>query len=368
MKNLAIGLILIGLLTALLPARSEAAYRFANYTGTPPIHQFGNSGNAPAGLSPSQVKAAYNLPATGGHGTIAIVGAYNDTTIEHDLGVFSSQFNLPACTVANSCLEIHALGSTYNAGWSMETSLDVEWAHAIAPAAKILLVEAKTASGSNLLPAVDYARSSSDVVAVSMSWGGAEFSDETTLDNHFTSSNNHITFFASSGDSGAGASWPAASPNVVAVGGTRLSLTSNGRVSSETAWSGSGGGRSAYEAEPTYQTSYGVSQAGGKRAIPDVSYNADPSTGFSVYRSTKTSTKNSWYVLGGTSAGAPQWAAIKALGVSVTNAKLYSDGSSNNGRLRDITTGSNGSCGYYCTARSRYDYVTGLGSPLTSVF
>ena len=106
----------------------------------------------------------------------------------------------------------------------METSLDVEWAHAIAPSAKILLIEAKTPSGANLMAGVDYARSRSDVVAVSMSWGGAEFSDETSLDSHFTSSGNKITFFASSGDNGAGASWPAASPNVVAVGGTHINL------------------------------------------------------------------------------------------------------------------------------------------------
>ncbi|HUD20696.1 MAG TPA: S53 family peptidase [Candidatus Saccharimonadales bacterium] len=351
------------------PGSTDAAYHFANFKGKPPIHQFGSASNKPSGLSPSQIKAAYNLPTSGGHGTIAIIGAYNDTTIEHDLGVFSTQYNLPACTTANKCLEIHSLGSTYNSGWSMETSLDVEWSHAIAPSAKILLVEAKTPSGANLIAAVDYARSRSDVVAVSMSWGGAEFSDETTLDSHFTSSGGKITFFASSGDNGTGASWPAASPNVVAVGGTHINFSSR-KLTSETAWSGSGGGVSAYEKEPSYQADYNISQANGHRAIPDVSYNADPSSGFSVYRSTQKSTKNGWYVFGGTSAGAPQWAAIKSLGLSADNGKFYTDkASASNGQyFRDITTGSNGSCGFYCSARKHYDYVTGLGSPLTSKF
>jgi subtilase family serine protease len=355
----------------LLPfAPAQAAYRFANFKGRPPIHQFGGVSAAPIGLSPAQIKKVYNLPITGGQGIIAIIGAYDDKNIEKDLGVFSKQFNLPACTTANGCFTKHLIGkASTNSGWAMETSLDVEWAHAIAPQAKILLVEAQTPSGQNLLNAIDYAVKQPGVVAVSMSFGGAEFSDEVSLDNHFQSVNGTITFFASSGDNGAGASWPAASPNVVAVGGTRINLSASGALQSETAWVGSGGGVSAYELEPIFQKNYSITKANGHRAIPDVSYNADPASGFSIYKSTGSS-KNGWYRVGGTSAGAPQWAAIKALGLSADNFKFYSDkNSAKNGNFfRDIKSGTNGDCGYYCQARGHYDYVTGLGSPLTVSF
>ncbi len=345
------------------PLASHAAYRFKDFRGRPPIHVFGNATFSPQGLSPSQIKAVYGLPATGGHGTIAIIGAYENPTVEKDLNVFSAQFSLSPCTSKNGCFEKHKMDANVKAdsGWSLETSLDTQWSHAIAPNAKILLVEAKTPSGKNLLDAVDYARKRADVVAISMSWGGPEFEEEVSLDDHFPNSSG-ITFFASSGDNGAGASWPAASANVVAVGGTTINFLKN-KFSSEKAWNGSGGGVSAYEPEPSYQTSYDIPRAHGKRAIPDVSYDADPKSGFSVYR-------GKWYVLGGTSAGAPQWAAIKSLGLSATNEKFYRDkaGENHTSFFRDITSGANGVCVYYCEARKHYDYVTGLGSPLTVKF
>ena len=98
--------------------------------------------------------------------------------------------------------------------------------------------------------------------------------------------------------------------------------------------------------------------------MPDVAYAADPATGFSVYHSGK------WYVIGGTSAGAPQWAALQALNRNITLTRLYADKASSNsdGYFRDIKSGSNGDCGYYCQARAHYDYVTGLGSPVTVRF
>lgn len=245
----------------------------------------------------------------------------------------------------------------------METALDVEWSHAIAPGAKILLVSAKTPSGANLLKAVDYAAGRSDVVAISMSFGGAEFPEEKSLDAHFTSKSGAV-FFASSGDSGAGASWPASSPNVVSVGGTSLSFKSDGMLASEKAWSGSGGGVSAYEGEPAYQANYSIPKSNGMRAIPDVSYSADPQSGFSVYA------RGKWAVVGGTSAGAPQWAGIQSLGLSASNEKLYPDKASASyaSFFRDIVSGTNGDCQYYCQARKHYDYITGLGSPLTVNF
>ena len=250
-----------------------------------------------------------------------------------------------------------------DSGWASETSLDVEWSHAIAPEAKIVLVEATTPSGANLLKAVDYAASRKDASAISMSWGGAEFPEEVSLDSHFKSVSS-APFFASSGDNGAGASWPAASPNVIGVGGTSVSFKNGGSFSKETAWSGSGGGVSAYEKEPVYQDGYSISKADGMRAIPDVSYDADPMSGFSIIKSDK------WYVVGGTSAGAPQWAAIAALGSGAQIDQFYSDksGSNNAKYFRDITSGSNGDCKYYCDARKHYDYITGLGSPLTVNF
>ena len=342
-----------------------ASYHFSNYHGRNPIHIYKKNTGAPKGISPDIIKTIYNLPKTGGHGTIAIIGAYDDATIENDLGVFSQTFNLPACTTKNGCFEKHLVdsGTKTNSGWGMETSLDIEWAHAIAPQAKILLVSAKTPSGANLLKAVDYAASRANVTAISMSWGGAEFPEENSLDSHFVSKSGAV-FFASSGDNGWGASWPASSPYVVSVGGTSLSLKSNNTLASEKAWSGSGGGVSAYEQAPSYQANYSIPKSGGMRAIPDVSYNADPKSGFSIY------VKGKWYIVGGTSAGAPQWAAIESLGLSATKEKLYADKSSDSftNFFRDIVSGSNGACKYYCQARKHYDYITGLGSPVTVNF
>ena len=366
-------IILYSLIFGSVISIAEASYHFGNFKAQPPIHVLNAPTGRPTGLTPDIIKSAYNLPHVGGSGVIAIIGAYQDPTLEHDLGIFSTQFNLPECTVKNGCLTLHPMSALMgkDEGWSMETSLDVEWAHAIAPNAKILLVEAKTPSGANLLAALDHAVKQPDVVAVSMSWGGAEFPEEINLDSHFISGSGvkNVTFFASAGDSGTGASWPASSPNVVSVGGTRLTFSPSGSMVSEKAWDGSGGGVSAYETEPQYQIAYNIKKAGGMRAIPDVSYNADPISGVSIYYSGKKSKKNGWYVVGGTSAGAPQWAAIKSLGLSADNNKFYSDKSSDPiSYFRDIRSGTNGDCGYICTARLHYDYVTGLGSPTTITF
>ena len=262
-----------------------------------------------------------------------------------------------------------ATSTKSNSGWGLETALDIEWAHAIAPNAKILLVESENASGNHLIQSIDYARTRPDVVSISMSWGGDEFKGETKLDSHFMSKATHpIVFVASSGDDGAGASWPAVSPYVLSVGGTTLSFDSRNRFVSEKAWNGSGGGISIYEPEPSYQKDYSIPNSKGKRAIPDVSYAGDPASGFAIYH------EGSWFVVGGTSAGAPQWAAIASLAFSTKQplslTRLYGDkaASNNDAFFRDITSGKNGSCAYYCTARKRYDYVTGLGSPQTYIF
>ncbi|HSX36342.1 MAG TPA: S53 family peptidase [Patescibacteria group bacterium] len=374
-KTISLGLTIVtvfGVVVLSATASVRAAKPLDDFTARLSLHVKRNSTSGPVGLSPATIKSVYNLTNAGdGTGTIAIVDAYDSPTIQGDLNIFSTQFGLPQCNTANPCFEKHQMTNhiNVNSGWALEASLDVEWAHAIAPGAKVLLVEAKSASGSDLLNAVNYARNRADVVAVSMSWGSGEFSSEAINDSYFTSTRG-AAFFASSGDSGTGAEWPAVSPNVIGVGGTSLSLAADGTLLSETAWSGSGGGVSRYESMPGYQTTYGVLGTNGKRAVPDVSYNADPASGVAVYDSTRYSGMSGWFQVGGTSAGAPQWAATKALGHNVYNNALYQDAKLSNAAsfLRDITAGTNGACGVICTATGGYDTVTGLGSPLTTEF
>jgi subtilase family serine protease len=165
-----------------------------------------NASTSPTGLSPATIKSVYNFStsSTAGAGkTIAIVDAYDDPTAASDLGVFSSQYGLPACTTANGCFtKVNQTGGAgypnKNAGWALEISLDVQWAHAIAPGARILLVEASSNSFANLLAAEDYAKTHAQYV--SNSWGGSEFSGESSYDSHFSQSG--VSFFVSAGDAG----------------------------------------------------------------------------------------------------------------------------------------------------------------------
>lgn len=203
---------------------------------------------------------------------------------------------------------------------------------------------------------------------VSMSFGGNEFSTETAYDSHFNV--NGVTFVASSGDSGNGVEYPAASQYVIGVGGTSLSVDANGSYVSESAWSG--GGISAYEAETSGQASWPIPYHSGKRGIPDVAYNGDLNTGFPVYDSVSYFGQSGWFQVGGTSAGAPQWAGLFAIANSLRAAAskgtlratyntLYNV-SAYASDFHDVTTGSNGTCGTVCAAAGGYDYVTGLGS------
>jgi hypothetical protein len=315
------------------------------------------------GYTPAQIKVAYSitgLSETGAGQTIAIVDAYNDPNITSDLGVFDSQFGLAA---PPSFKVVSQTGSSTlpatNGGWAQEISLDVEWAHAIAPQANILLVEAKSDSTSNLLAAVNYARSASGVSVVSMSWGGSEMSNEASDDKYFTTPSGHngVTFVAAAGDEGSAgdAEWPAASPNVIAVGGT--SLTLNGSTySSETTWDDTSAGTSKYESTPSYQKSLGVTG----RTTADVSFDADPDTGVATYDSFSYEGEVGWAETGGTSAGTPQWSAMIALAdqgrVSAGKGTLdsatqtlpalygiYSNATTYANDFNDITTGSNAS-------------------------
>lgn len=323
-------------------------------------------------LTPTSVRSIYNLSSTaGGSGTIAIVDSYDDPNIQSDLNTFDNQYGLLACTTANGCFTKVKINNNtpVDSTWAIEESLDVEWAHAIAPKAKILLVEAASANGTDLINAINNARSNNSVVAVSMSWGGSEFSSETAYENYFTS-NYGANFFAASGDSGHGTSWPAVSANVIGVGGTTVTLNSKGAVASEVAWSGSGGGLSSFIKEPTWQKTVNLPLTNGMRATPDVAYNANPNTGYPVYDSVPYSGYAGWFEVGGTSAGTPQWAAISTISNrTLSAAELYRDSTRvPQSTFRQITSGSNGTCAYYCTARVGYNYVTGLGVPLTTSF
>jgi subtilase family serine protease len=352
----------------MLSAVSFAAYAIPFVPkATPPYHiKYSRATATPAGLTPAAIKKAYNFPAAyqGAGQVIAIVDVGDNPNIESDLNVFSAQFGLPACTIANGCLsKVYPGGSQPPAdpGWVTEIALDVEWAHAIAPQAKIELVEAADA-GYGLYFAIQYAWQHTPATVISLSWGMGENAEEGTLD-QFVAAN--IPIVACTGESGNGTWYPSVSPYVIAAGGTQLTLDANGNYVSETAWNGSGGGLSAFENEPAFQTSYVIPSSTGKRGVPDVSYNASGSTPYAVYDTYN----GGWIQMYGTSASAPQWAATIALMKQAKNgnfgnfnASLYSVARTS-GLLNDVTTGTNGSCGYYCQAKSGYDYVTGLGSP-----
>jgi hypothetical protein len=363
-----------------------------NWTAHPELTVLPQTGPAISGLKPQQVQQAYgfsSLPSsTNGAGeTIAIVDAFNDPNITSDANTFSNQFQLPQfnttggptlSVVTPSGAKVSTLSTDKN--WAEETSLDVEWAHAIAPEANILLVEAPSASLSDLLTAVSYAAKQKGVVSVSMSWGGFEFSGETASDSTFTTPTGHtpVTFVASAGDSTAlfGPLWPATSPNVLAVGGTVLNTTtSNGTTTykSESGWTDGGGGYSVIETAPTYQSNVSLATQYNARTTPDVAYDASPSTGVAIYDSFgRSATQSKWLEVGGTSVGSPQWAALvaladqqrgSALDTHQVEATLYNTlGTTTYGKVfHDETSGNNG-----YAAGTGYDLVTGLGSPIAN--
>jgi subtilase family serine protease len=340
------------------------------------------SGPPTSAFTPAQVRHAYGFDQVTNQGagqTIGIVDAYDNVNAESDLAVFNAQFGLSACTSSNGCFrKVYSNGKkpVANANWDVEISLDVQWAHAIAPKATILLVETPSNSLSDLISGVTTAVKNG-ASTVSMSWTVGEFSGETSMDRNFVS--NGVTYLAASGDAGTGAVYPAASPDVVGVGGTSLYLSANGSYQSETAWSGSGGGLSAFEREPSFQAQFGIpNDSRGFRGNPDVSFDGNPGTGFAVYDSMGISGYAGWFQVGGTSAGTPQWAALIAITNSMRVAARKSNLSSTNTTLyslaktaastdfRPVTQGTNGTCGTMCTASTGYDYVTGLGTPQAS--
>ena len=339
----------------------------------------------PVAGCPVKYTAPFNNP-NGGLGTIAIVDAFDYPTAENDLNVFSQKFGLPACTTAGGCFKkVYAKGvkPKANCGWAQEAALDIEWAHAMAPNATIVLVEAASNSYSDLFSAVDVAYNEvicgnttcpaggSGVGEVSMSWGGSESSSEASYDSHFANTSTKlakpgVVFFAASGDSGGKVIYPSASPYVVSAGGTTVNRAS-GSFQSETAWSGSGGGPSKYEERPSYQDAI-VTIVGSHRGTPDFSFDANPSTGVSVYDSTSCQGLSGWLTFGGTSVSSPSLAGIVNLAeggksqsadteLSTIYSNLGPDGLPNS-NLRDITSGTAGSF----TAKAGWDFVTGVGS------
>ncbi len=359
--------------------------------------------------TPAQIRDAYginDLSEDGTGETIAIVNAYNDPDIFEAVDLFDSQFGDedtgptlydqygPAAsflTVLNQNGQTTSLPSTDPSGvgtdnWEVEEELDVEWAHAIAPGAQIVLVEANSQSLSDLMASVATAAAQPGVSVVSMSWGFAEgqsvfAADEANYDAVFNVPG--VTFLASTGDYGVSdPEYPAFSPNVVAVGGTSLNLNADNSYNSETGWGyysdsmgmaiGSGGGLSMYEPEPSYQE--GV-QSTGSRTTPDVSMVADPATGAWVADPYNLSADNPFEVVGGTSLSAPTFAGLVALvnqgRVAAGEATFNSSSPTETQQAlyalpqadyNSITSGSNG-----YTANAGYNLVTGLGTPVANL-
>jgi subtilase family serine protease len=336
----------------------------------------------PSTFSPTQLAAAYGLAglAFTSHGTavkadgtgqtVAIVDAYHDPNLASDLAVFDHAYGLPAANLT----QVVAPGTPSNDGWAQEEALDVEVVHALAPGARIVVVEARSASVSDLLAAVDTARNLPGVSVVSMSWGTNEFVGQSALDYHFTTPAGHtgVTFVASTGDGSAyaGASWPASSVNVLSVGGTTLSVTTSGAYAGESGWLYGGGGFSQVVREPSYQLSV---QRTGARTTPDVSASANPAAGYSVYVTSPSNGQGGWLQAGGTSASAQLWAAVIAVvdqgralaglptldGPSQTLPAIYALPARD---FHDVTGGFNG-----YVATPGYDLSTGRGSPVANL-
>ena len=367
-----------------------------------------------ATYSPAQIRAAYGLPALpaiganlsaeqaaklGAGQTIYIVDAMHDPSIVAELAAFNQKFGLPACVTkpiavdaslplapaaagacefsvvyntANSTMTSVAPG--YNAGWATEITLDVQWAHATAPLARIVLIESPDASVNSLLGAIKLANLMGPGV-VSMSFGANESTWTGSVDAAFGAPN--MTYLAATGDSGAAVSWPAVSSKVVAVGGTTLRYSGSGSRS-EVAWSGTGGGVSLYTPTPAYQTNAvpGMGTAL-RRTVADVAFNADPASGQYVAVLAPGAGAVGWLSVGGTSLSTPQWAGLIAVAnatralsakpaLGAPHAVLYGQIGAVPGNyasvFADITSGSDGSCAT-CTAKVGYDHLSGLGTP-----
>ncbi len=375
-----------------LLAASSAAAQLINQLVAQPLAASvsPSSLGVPTGLSPAQITAAYGVNQITFNGgvvgngkgqTIAIIDADYDPGIGSDLAAFDNYYHLTAPASFTQDVLPGTSRTAISAGWALETSLDVEWAHAIAPAASILLVESN-ADLNSLLSAVTYAANQPGVSVVSMSWGTSEFAGETADDSVFTTPAGHvggaglsggITFVASSGDGGVsgGPVYPSTSPNVLSVGGTSLNLNSNGSYSSESAWSESGGGASLYEPAPAFQAAKSATgQSVSGRTTPDVSWDASPATGVSVFDSVAYNGQSGWFTVGGTSVGAPSWSALIAIadqGLAANHVGSLSNAQASIYQLSNSDFHSVGGGTSSLVAKGSFSTgATGLGSPIAN--
>ena len=336
----------------------------------------------PGGYSPSQLRAAYQVTATGTSSTIvAIVDAYGDPDAESDLGIYRAEYGLPACTTANGCFGKYnesGVKGAYPAlpssqfGWSQETALDLAMVSAMCPYCKIVLVEANSSSYSDLAAAENTA-ARLGARAISNSYGGCEQGTQgvETAYNHpglaITVSTGDEAYASEACGSGStdNAEFPATSPHVTAVGGTTLNRASNARGWTESAWADGGSGCSAVYAKPVWQKDPLCRY----RMEADVSAVADPSTPVAVYApyiyNARTGViASDWLEFGGTSVGAPLIAGI--YGANGGTVSYGINPYAKPGAFNDVTSGKNGVCGgtYFCTALPGYDGPTGLGTPI----
>jgi subtilase family serine protease len=364
----------------------------------PPNHEIADPTISPAdivagstaldGYSPQQIRRAYGIDRLQFDGvgeTIAIVSAYDAPTVAGDLQFFSRRYNLPvpsgevrstcaARPTRHPCFERIRLAEslTYQEDWALDSTMAVEWAHAVAPGADILLVLAERASFDSLLAGVDLAVRRGARVVV-MDWSSPEFAGEIDYDGHFEHSG--VSFVAAAGDQPGVVGYPAASPRVLAVGGTTLRLAPDGAIRQEQPWPGSGWGTSQHERALPHQTERACAAASG-RVVPDVAYSADPRYGYAVYSSSARYGVDGWFRLGGTSAGAPQWAGLLALadqvgaglktagGDPLTRLYALSDRGVSSPAFRQVA--GDGEL-HGCSATSNsvlFAPMTGLGSPI----
>jgi hypothetical protein len=361
-------------LAILVPTSSARSLSTPSPAVSPLLSQAYFGSGVGGGYDPADLRSAYDLPSesSGAGQTVAIVDAYDDPNAESDLATYRSHYGLPACTAANGCFKKvnQSGGSSYpaaNASWAVEISLDLDMASASCPNCHILLVEASSNSSSNLYAAEDEAVALG-ATEISNSWASEEFPGETADDSYFNHPGVPIT--AAAGDSGYGVGYPAASGDVIAVGGTSLVQAANSRGWTESAWSGSGSGCSAYEPKPAWQTDAGCV----RRTDNDVAAVASPASPVSVADSYKLPSEFSkpeagWTLVAGTSVSSPLVAGMMALANAYTRSfpgaqALYEEAAQNGtGVLDDVVSGSDGSCGsYLCVAAGGYDGPTGLGS------
>jgi len=322
---------------------------------------------------------------SGGSQSIALVDAFDDPNAQSDLYNFSVQFGIPLAP--NQLQVVYAAGKAPpldpTGGWELEESLDIEYAHAMAPNAKIYLVEAASDSLADLMHAVDIAATVIQCAAphacaiarpgeVSMSWGFEEFPEQLTLDARFVRRN--VVFLSSSGDF-PGTSWPCTSPNVVCAGGTTTARSPyDGHLLYELTWGEAGGGLSFFEPRPTFQNSL-ASKVGDSRGVPDLSFDSNPDTGVWIldtndYQGSPLP-NGGWAIVGGTSVASPSLAGIINAAATLRSSFAASSQAENTliysnrtlpADIHDITLGY---CGPYSgfKAARLWDPCTGVGSP-----